>query len=159
MYREVSKLILYRDLGEDSILLNMADIFKMFEKQNISAESYFKKIAWNERYINMCKQERDRFIQNGKFLSYMNQEEFIEELKDAKVLELYNFIDGINAIYNFSNLRDFFQSETEVVGELVKKLEELKINSVTRTLAIKALIDKLKRINELLSPNVFFNRN
>ena len=138
---------------------NMADIFKMFEKQNISAEIYFKKIAWNERYINMCKQERDRFIQNGKFLSYMNQEEFIEELKTAKVLELYNFIDGINAIYNFSNLRDFFQSETEVVGELVKKLEELKINSVTRTLAIKALIDKLNRINELLSPNVFFNRN
>ncbi len=28
MYREVSKLILYRDLGEDSILLNMADIFR-----------------------------------------------------------------------------------------------------------------------------------
>lgn len=107
----------------------------------------------------MCKQERERFIQNGKFLSYMNREEFIEELKDAKVLELYSFIDGINAIYNFSHLRDFFQSETEVVGELVKKLEELKINSVTRTLAIKALIDKLKRINELLSPNVFFNRN
>lgn len=138
---------------------NMADIFKMFEKQNISAESYFKKIAWNERYINMCKQERDHFIQNGKFLSYMNQEDFIKELKSATALELYNFIDGINAIYNFSNLRDFFQSETEVVGELVNKLEELKINSVTRTLAIKALIDKLKRINELLSPNVFFNRN
>ena len=31
MYREVSKLILYRDLGEDSILLNMADIFKRFD--------------------------------------------------------------------------------------------------------------------------------
>ena len=28
MYREVSKLILYRDLGEDSILLNMADILR-----------------------------------------------------------------------------------------------------------------------------------
>ena len=28
MYREVSKLILYRDLGEDSILLKLADIFK-----------------------------------------------------------------------------------------------------------------------------------
>ena len=31
MYREVSKLILYRDLGEDSILLNLADIFKRFD--------------------------------------------------------------------------------------------------------------------------------
>ena len=29
MYREVSKLILYRDLGEDSILLNMAAFVKM----------------------------------------------------------------------------------------------------------------------------------
>lgn len=28
MYREVSKLILYQDLGEDSILLNMADILR-----------------------------------------------------------------------------------------------------------------------------------
>lgn len=28
MYREVSKLILYRDLGEDSILLNLADILR-----------------------------------------------------------------------------------------------------------------------------------
>ena len=138
---------------------NMADIFKMFEKQNISAESYFKKISWNERYIDMCKQERDHFIQNGKFLSYMNQEDFIEELKSAKALELYNFIDGINAIYNFSNLRDFFQSETDVIGELVKKLDELKIISKTRKLAIKALVDKLKRINELLSPNVLYNRN
>ena len=32
MYREVAKLILYRDLGEDSILLKLAGIFEDFEK-------------------------------------------------------------------------------------------------------------------------------
>ena len=31
MYREVAKLILYRDLGEDSILLKLAEIFEDFE--------------------------------------------------------------------------------------------------------------------------------
>ena len=31
MYREVAKLILYRDLGEDSILLKLAQIFEDFE--------------------------------------------------------------------------------------------------------------------------------
>ena len=31
MYREVAKLILYRDLGEDSILLKLAGIFEDFE--------------------------------------------------------------------------------------------------------------------------------
>ena len=32
MYREVSKLILYRDLGEDSILFRLAGIFEDFDK-------------------------------------------------------------------------------------------------------------------------------
>ena len=31
MYREVAKLILYRDLGEDSILLKLSGIFRDFE--------------------------------------------------------------------------------------------------------------------------------
>ena len=36
MYREVAKLILYRDLGEDSILLKLAKIFEDFESGNES---------------------------------------------------------------------------------------------------------------------------
>jgi hypothetical protein len=38
MYREVSKLILYRDLGEDSILLKLADIFKRFDSCHYRAD-------------------------------------------------------------------------------------------------------------------------
>lgn len=33
MYREVSKLILYRDLGEDSILFRLAGILKTLIKE------------------------------------------------------------------------------------------------------------------------------
>ena len=32
MYREIAKLVLYRDLGEDSILLKLAGIFRDFDK-------------------------------------------------------------------------------------------------------------------------------
>ena len=38
MYNEVSKLILYRNLGEDSILMRMADIFKRFESCHYRSE-------------------------------------------------------------------------------------------------------------------------
>lgn len=31
MYKEIAKLILYRDLGEDSILLKLGGIFEDFE--------------------------------------------------------------------------------------------------------------------------------
>ena len=37
MYREVAKLILYRDLGENSILRKLAGIFEDYEKDNCSA--------------------------------------------------------------------------------------------------------------------------
>jgi len=33
MYREIAKLVLYRDLGEDSILLKLAGIFRDFDKE------------------------------------------------------------------------------------------------------------------------------
>ncbi|MCD8020993.1 MAG: ATP-binding protein [Clostridiales bacterium] len=38
MYREVSKLILYRNLGEDSILRNLSDIFKRFDSCHYRSE-------------------------------------------------------------------------------------------------------------------------
>ena len=38
MYNEVSKLILYRNLGEDSILMRMADLFKRYESCHYRSE-------------------------------------------------------------------------------------------------------------------------
>ena len=38
MYREVSKLILYRNLGEDSILRRLSEIFKRFDSCHYRSE-------------------------------------------------------------------------------------------------------------------------
>lgn len=44
MYREVAKLILYRDLGENSILRKLAKIFEDFEKKNADREELTTRI-------------------------------------------------------------------------------------------------------------------
>ncbi len=44
MYRETAKLILYRDLGEDSILLKLAGIFEDFELKRASHEELTTRI-------------------------------------------------------------------------------------------------------------------
>lgn len=44
MYREVAKLILYRDLGEDSILRKLSGIFEDFEKKNATKENLTTRI-------------------------------------------------------------------------------------------------------------------
>lgn len=45
MYKEIAKLILYRDLGEDSILLKLSGIFRDYEldlaeKENLTSRIY-----------------------------------------------------------------------------------------------------------------------
>ena len=44
MYKEISKLILYRDLGEDSILHNISNIIHDFETNNGSKDELIKRI-------------------------------------------------------------------------------------------------------------------
>ena len=36
MYRDIAKLVLYRDLGEDSILMKLSGIFEDFDRGNCS---------------------------------------------------------------------------------------------------------------------------
>ena len=55
MYREVAKLILYRDLGEDSILLKLSGIFEDFEA--VTLAPFFAKLAHSglEIYLHKIK--------------------------------------------------------------------------------------------------------
>lgn len=51
MYREVSKLILYRNLGEDSILRRLSDIFKRFDSCHYRSEELITDIY---REVKSC---------------------------------------------------------------------------------------------------------
>ncbi len=44
MYRDIAGLVLYRDLGEDSILYNMSDIFKAWENKTVSRDELVSRI-------------------------------------------------------------------------------------------------------------------
>ena len=44
MYKEIAKLILYRDLGEDSILLKLGGIFEDFELDRAGKAELTKRI-------------------------------------------------------------------------------------------------------------------
>ena len=44
MYRDIAKLVLYRDLGADSILFRMSDIFEMFAQENYDKAALTTKI-------------------------------------------------------------------------------------------------------------------
>ncbi len=44
MYRDIAKLVLYRDLGEDSILMKLSGIFEDFDRGNCSKAELVSRI-------------------------------------------------------------------------------------------------------------------
>ena len=101
--------------------------------------------CWNEEFENKCKDNRDTYILDNAFFSYIEPESFIAELKLAKVAEIYNFIEGIDSIYSFKNLNEFFKMDMSNILQIIEelKIEELSMHKKTREIVLKKLRSKL----------------
>ena len=64
--------------------------------------------CWDDNFEMKCEERSQIYTTSNAFFYYIDPQKFIEELKNAKVVEIHNFIDGIRKVYNFSNLNDFF---------------------------------------------------
>lgn len=61
-----------------------------------------------ELYI-FFRDRRNSYITKKRFLSLYGYEDIMEYIRNSSVKGLLNFADALNAVYNFGNLRDFFQ--------------------------------------------------
>ena len=101
--------------------------------------------CWNEEFENKCKDNRDVYILDNAFFSYIDLESFIAELKLAKVAEIYNLIEGIDSIYSFKNLNEIFKMDISNLLQIIEelKIEELSMHKKTREIVLKKLRSKL----------------
>ena len=68
------------------------------------------------------------YLVDGKNSILVNQPTE-KELKNAKVVEICNFIDGIRRVYSFSNLNDFFKMDIPNIKSI---LEAIDINELSK---------------------------
>ena len=58
MYKEISRLIIYGDMDEDSILSRMADIFRKFDVEDTGKEELTREIYTQIKRIHSDSEER-----------------------------------------------------------------------------------------------------
>lgn len=128
------------------------------KEKKIDNSRLVNRALWNESFELFCQNHRDEYMKDKKFLSYMEAARFIEQLKNANVQQITFFTYGLKAVYNFSNLNDYFVSDSSVLNEIIKQLdpETLSSGKRTRKIALEKLLNELKDALELIKRDSSF---
>lgn len=122
-------------------------------KKNVPITDEYSAKNWFEKsFLAWCIEEHNNFLNMKKFISLVDYTEIISEIKKNNTLPIYNFLDGVDSVYDFSNLYDYFKSDLESISQILSCLEkeDFSNNSNTKKIAIKNLTNKLEQVKKIL---------
>lgn len=105
--------------------------------------------CWNNEFVKKCEDNRNNYILDKRFLFYVNPDEIIAQLASAKTNEIYALVDGIKAVYNFSNLNEFFKEDISNIMCISQGISEKDLSNgkITKKMA-------LGRLNKVLQDSL-----
>lgn len=113
--------------------------------------------AWDDHFVLICTKHCHDFRDKHRFFSYMNIDKVFNKLKNGTTKDIRCFIKGIENVYDFSNLADFYISDTDNVERLLETINEhMDIISVkTKQLAVDQLKMNLEKYSNSLKRRNF----
>jgi hypothetical protein len=102
--------------------------------------------AWNPTFEKKCEKQKDEYISENKFFFYIDPEEFVKQIQLAKVDQIYNFMDGVEAVYNLADLSGFQSSDADNINRILENIDIEKISQgkITKKMAVKNLQSRLQ---------------
>lgn len=70
---------------------------------------------WTPDFKMKCREQEEHFIEDKKFLSYVDPQMVLEKLKTASPAEISYFRSGIEYVYRISNAGDFYRADLPVI--------------------------------------------
>ena len=125
-------------------------------KERIEKEAINKSLqigeSWGGDFYKGCCDNKQSYLSNRKFFFYLEPEKIIMCIKNSNVKDIYLLINGINEVYSFSNLNDFFKADIEHITETIEKLDIQKLaeGKTTKKIALTKLSNKLQESLKLI---------
>lgn len=114
---------------------------------------------WDDEFVKKCAQSSKLYLADKRFFAYIDPDILISQLKEANTKEIYNFLDGVRNVYDFSNLSDFYKVDSTNL-ELV--LQQFDINMLangkkTKEIGLKQLKLKLEEALKCIDSGVYWS--
>lgn len=119
------------------------------KKDNFQQEALlevFSKDDWDKEFHQYCRDKHDYFLDSHRFLSALSIEKILEKLKSANNSQIREFTLSVCSVYDFTNIRDYYQSDTISLKQIVDLFQEMledKNCDCTKKLILKIYKEKL----------------
>lgn len=133
-------------------LLDILDDIERNEKKD--RNSFLNDGIWNDEFIKKCRENHDAYCSDKKFFFYFDITTLKQRLEKSKTIEIIDFERGIEQVYSFANLNDFFKNDIpnlKMIRSFLDDIESLSKGSFTKKIALEHLkveIDKYIKVIE-----------
>ena len=100
--------------------------------------------VWDEKFPRKCRENLTEFMEDRKFLWYVNPIKFMNKLKNAHVGEIYFMLKGLRVIYNIDNFDEFLQLDMDNINTLHQEVSNLSTSTGDLSLTKKKALCRFK---------------
>lgn len=100
--------------------------------------------VWDEKFPGKCRENLTEFMEDRKFLWYVNPIKFMDKLKNAHVGEIYFMLKGLSVIYNINNFDEFLQLDMDNINTLYQEVSNLSTSTGNLSLTKKKALCRFK---------------
>lgn len=154
--KNIKKGIVKGNYNEDSLFDSSVNAFQIYQKNinNIKKlikqkkesdyDSYINDIFlsdnWGKQFKDYCDENFSEFLENKRFANILDIDQIISNIENKNIEQIYEFWYGLKKIYDFSNLKDYYSDDKDILTKLKNKLYTLKNIDKVKLFAVNKII-------------------
>ena len=134
---------------------NIMNIKKLVDKKEIDdnlkdLNDIYENYKWGELFKEYCEKNNGKFLNQKHFADALNIDFIISNIKDKDIEQVYEFWYSLQKTYNFSNIKEYYENDKEVLINLKNSLSQIDNIDKVKKFAVNKIIDFLEQVIELL---------
>lgn len=128
----------------DKLKLKAGEVNRRVKASEIS--EFMGSEDWAEKLLEYCDNHYHEFTTRYGFIDLLDTELLLNSLQNSSTKQLYITKDIFKKVYGFSNVRDFYESDLDIMKKLREEINRLVFEGINKPLAKNALVEYLDDI-------------
>lgn len=123
---------------------------KEIDDNNKLINNIYNDDNWGIKLKEYCEKNNGKFLSDKKFAYLLDIDMIINNIKNKNIENIYEFWYALQKIYNFSNIKDYFENDKDKIIELKDNLTTIENVDKVKKYALDCIIIFLDNVIEAL---------